>query len=367
MMRRLLVPCVLLCVALRPAIGPIIASSSLEQCFNNGEAPLDCAQRIVVSLAIASGQRGTEEIHTVRDRTVPTNQGGSGADNTRELEAPIRISLTKSEAVVRYPVTYFRSFNAAPREVVTHHGLGGCNDGDLAAAPSCGWVLASDGSRIRDSQGFCCSCGTDQILGLSSTSTRSNALQCDLFGNAQSAHCLRMNTLWYAAYNLGPPELHFTLTIATTHSNGTMADYTLELGPHATGAASPDGRVVARLLGDLAAYTADMRPLGATKYLMVPSQPATHARVRAGVSSWLLVDKQAVTLDGTACNKVGTSYAAFRHQSSPCSNLAGSCLGSQLEDMQQGDELRIQNGDTPIYLVTGFGAFAPYADAAGAQ
>ena len=161
------------------AHAALIASSRLEQCWNDGsqETLTDCDQRIVVSLAIAAGQSGSEEVHTVAD--------ASEASGERELMDAVRLSIFKTEAVVRYPVTYLQSFNSAPYEVVTHHGLGGCNDGDLASAPSCGWVLASDGSHIQDSQGFCCSCGADQIFGTSSTSTRSTTLQCDLFGNAQ--------------------------------------------------------------------------------------------------------------------------------------------------------------------------------------
>ena len=364
-----LIVLVLACAVISPHAvnGALVASSSLEQCFDDGVSSLSCANKMVVSLTIASGQRGTEEIRTVLGCNEGEVQTANPTSSTCELESPIRLTLSKTEVVVRYPVTYLQSFNAAPREVVTHHGLGGCDDGNLAPSPSCGWVLASDGSRIRDSQGFCCSCGFDQIFGTSSTSTRSTALHCDLFGNAQSAHCLRMDQLWYAAYTLGPPQLHFTITVEATQANGTMTEYTLEMGPHAPGAASPDGRVTARLLGDLAAYTGDMPPLGQTKYLMVPSQPTTHARVTAGVDSWLLVDRQAVTLDGFTCNKIGTSYAAFRHQANVCTNQAGSCLRNQLEDLQQVDDQRVQRGEPPLYRASALGAFAPYADGAGAQ
>ena len=357
-------------VRLPPTHAALLASSRLEQCFNNGVDPLDCAHRMVVSLAIASGQRGTEEIQAVVDRS-----GSSSATSTaapeRTLEAPLRISLTKTETIVRYPVTYLQTLNAAPREqIIPNLGLGGCEDGDLASNPTCGWVLSSvDGSRIPNSQGFCCNCGFDQMLGFTgSTSTRAAELQCGLFGDAQSAHCLRMNDLWYATYSLGPPQLHFTIIVAVTQANGTLADYTLELGPHAPGATSPDGKVTARLLGDLSAYTGDMRPLGETKYLMVPSAPATHARVLAGAGAWLLVDKTAVTLDGTVCNKIGVSYTAFRQQPSACTSLAGSCLHNQPEDMQLADEQRIARGETPLYRATAIGAWSSYADSrSGAQ
>jgi hypothetical protein len=262
-----------------------------------------------------------------------------------------------------------QSFNAAPYEMITHHGLGGCDDGDLSNSPSCGWVIAADGSRIPHSQGFCCSCGADQILGTSSTSTRSETLQCDLFGSSQSAHCLRFSDLWYAAYTLGPPELHFSISVeARQGSNGTLPLYRLDLSPQSPGVASPDGKVTARLLGDLAAYQQDMQPFGLTKYLFTPSQPASHPRVRAGVQSWLLVDQTAVSRDGSKCDLVGTSYSAFRHQSAgKCHNSAGSCLQNQLEDLQAADQQRIANGQTPINHVSAFGDFAPYSTSDGKQ
>jgi len=99
------VACTLFAV-IRLASGAIVANSRLEQCFNDGEAPIDCNRRLVIALAIASGQRGTEEIHTVVDRSESMPGGGTNAEEEeRELEAPIRISLSKTEAIVRYPVT----------------------------------------------------------------------------------------------------------------------------------------------------------------------------------------------------------------------------------------------------------------------
>ena len=331
---------------------------------------LDCSQRIVVTLAVETGQNGTEEVHASLTHLQDKRHGGGAAEV--ELEMPLRISLTKSEAIVRYPLTYLRSFNSQPREVITLHGLGGCNDGALAREPSCGWAVDSSGAAIDDSQGFCCSCGLDQLLGVSSQATRSESLSCNLFGNTQSAHCLRMDPLWYAAYQIGEPQLHFTIGIRSSRDDGTGSDGAteehLELGPHMPGASSQDASVVAQLLGDFASYENELQSLGMTKYLVVPSQPATHPRYAAGTSSWLLIDKSDVTLDGTVCNMVGTSYSAFRHQSSRCGREAGSCLGNQIEDMQQADDQRIQHGETPMRRVTAFEDFEPYQDSStGAQ
>ena len=98
------------------------------------------------------------------------------------------------------------------------------------------------------------------------------------------------------------------------------------MGPDRPGVSSSDEHVVARLLGDLAPYSGDMPDIGATKYLMVPLQPASHPRVLEGVEAWMLVDKSAVTLDGLTCNKIGVSYTAFRNQANKCNAVAGSCL-----------------------------------------
>ena len=80
------------------AHAALIASSRLEQCWNDGsqETLTDCDQRIVVSLAIAAGQSGSEEVHTVAD--------ASEASGERELMDAVRLSIFKTEAVVRYPV-----------------------------------------------------------------------------------------------------------------------------------------------------------------------------------------------------------------------------------------------------------------------
>ena len=108
----------------------------------------------------------------------------------------------------------------------------------MAIAPSCGWVVDANAVPILDSQGFCCSCSFDQLLGTSSNSLRSSQLQCDLFGNAQSAHCLRMGELWYAIYELSAPQLDFEIIVTATQANGSLADYTLSMGPDRPGVSS---------------------------------------------------------------------------------------------------------------------------------
>ena len=335
--------------------GAMIASSSLEACVNDGShQPLQCNQKMVVALSVENGQDGTEVVEATL-REVIDRTGSLGASNVpRELEEPIALSLSKTTVVVRYPVTYVQDINAAPREVVVHHDLNGCVDGNEASNPSCGWVIAPDGSRVPHSQGFCCACSFDQTLGLSDQATRASSLACDLFGNMQSAHCLRMDPLWYSAFEIGAPELHFTITV--TSGNGSVA---LRLGPHAPTALSPDGKVAARLVGDFATYVSDLELSG--KMLLVPSVPENDPRVQAGVDAWMFVGKEDIELRGDRCNAPGVSYEAFRNQANPCGQRMGSCLGGQLDELYQDDLQRAESGEPTRYLVTGFGDFAPYA------
>jgi hypothetical protein len=52
----------------------------------------------------------------------------------------------------------------------------------------------------------------------------------------------------------------------------------------------------------------------------------------------LLVPRNMVTIDGSECNKVGTSFAAFRKQGAVAPlTVAGDCLGNQLFQLHQED------------------------------
>ncbi len=135
---------------------------------------------------------------------------------------------------------------------------------------------------------------------------------------------------------------------------GAASTEVLQLSPSVPSAATSSRLLSAQLLGDLATYT----QLPALRYMRffyrivtqsapaaVPSttrqrayrlphlacarsnmlllvpQPAgaTPAQVLAtNRSQWLLVDSGMVSLDGAACDKVGTSFTAFRYQVNVC-------------------------------------------------
>ena len=89
--------------------------------------------------------------------------------------------------------------------------------------------------------------------------------------------------------------------------------------------------VVARLLGDLSAFT---QPLDLTsKLLFIPIRPDNHPRVQQGISKWVMVDRTEVELSGGVCDKIGVSFEAFRKQGEKCESFPGDCLKNQLEDL----------------------------------
>lgn len=62
-----------------------------------------------------------------------------------------------------------------------------------------------------------------------------------------------------------------------------------------------------------------------------------------------------VSLDGTECNKVGTSFAAFYNQPNQCGVAQGSCLRNQLRDLHLADRARVASGQAPHYFASYYG------------
>jgi hypothetical protein len=57
-----------------------------------------------------------------------------------------------------------------------------------------------------------------------------------------------------------------------------------------------------------------------SKLLMIPRPvpPQRLSDVLANRTNWMLVDRSLVSFDGTQCDKVGTSFTAFRYHSDRC-------------------------------------------------
>jgi len=101
----------------------------------------------------------------------PCRYGADAGCSCRDLEAPLRVSVTKTPTYATYPLTYLRPFNYGAREAVVSTGTGWpsltCDAGALSSSPTCGWATTGSGlsvaDRVPDSQGFCCDCSLDQL------------------------------------------------------------------------------------------------------------------------------------------------------------------------------------------------------------
>jgi hypothetical protein len=175
---------------------------------------MNCSQRFVLTLTVQNEQGATETITSYSLSTATDARG-----NSYFISDAISISLAKSQISLQYPLTYARDFNNKPYELAMTKDVNGnsfnwltnpCVDSPTASATACGWVLNSTGQHIPNSQGFCCRCDlSDYVSGGSSSSETRDQLTCDLLSsaNSQSAHCLRMDPLWYSAYAIGPAQV----------------------------------------------------------------------------------------------------------------------------------------------------------------
>lgn len=100
------------------------------------------------------------------------------------------------------------------------------------------------------------------------------------------------------------------------------------------------------------------------KRLFRPSSPATDERVRAGSTEFMFLDSNLVTVDGSECNKVGTSYKAFATQVNACKLSIGTCLDGQLNDYRSMDLAMMAGGTTGSFMGPNYGnfTFQPSAD-----
>eukprot|EP00210_Caulerpa_lentillifera_P005322 g5085.t1 len=135
-------------------------------------------------------------------------------------------------------------------------------------------------------------------------------------------------------------------------SDGIEANETLTLSPSEPIKINANKTMEVELLGDFAGYS-ELPDLGA-KMLMIPYPPGSDpaSALTASQEQWMLIDKTQISLDGSECNKVGTSFTAFRFQTDGCSRPVGTCLANQLQDKYDEDLDRASTGQTPVYLIS---------------
>ncbi|GAB4818016.1 hypothetical protein N2152v2_005062 [Parachlorella kessleri] len=347
------------------------------------EPSVSCSKKLIVTLELSNNKKyATEQLDfdvscvdsPTGECPCPCNYSSDPKCTCRNLAQKLSVGVTKSAVYATYPMNYIKKFNGRPNEAIVQTDT--CVDGELAEDATCGW--AHDGDTGDNIPGFG-------------------------FTKLPTAHCLRLDEWWwYLGYQLGAYQLDFdiTLNLTTTTtaaatpatSNSSLGASTLPapsslLSPSSSAsspaAASPPSPVAAgsngtqeellvlspsqpfvlnsgrtlsaKLLGDLEGYV--QIPQLMDKYVLVPSPPgkAVGAVLSEHKSDWLVMDESMLTLDGTACNKIGVGYSAFCNQPNRCDVAAGTCLASQIVNLVADDQDRLAKGLTPRYLITKYG------------
>lgn len=365
----------------------ILASSQLLQCVNNGSSLLrSCQERLVVTLTVPTGSDlATETIEVDPIRCVNTEDSScpngcpSSDKDCRELADPVHISLTKSHVNANYELSYTQSFNHKPIEAVMYTGTGEssaiCKDGANEQHPTCGWYTNPEtGSQVADSQGFCCPCDVDgtwgDTIGGGSPQLARGNVDCSLLGNflflggvPASAHCMNLDMLWHAGYNVGRAEVDYSINVLLVHkptdhlnlTDGVQAE-TISVTPQAPIQLTTDAFLSVQLLGDLASFVSP--PVLSEKILLIPTPRGASSQeiFNGDKSRWMLVDKGRFSLTGTDCDKIGSSFTAFRSHPDKCKRPIGTCLANQIADLHEEDEQRVNAGQTPLYFLSQWGS-----------
>jgi len=339
-----------ICVVIRlhHCIASILSASKLEAC-TEGDV-LECDEKIVVALTLESGQLTTERM----EATLDTAESDDGEE--KELATPVKIEWTKESAFWRYPLVYIQNVNREIKEQIIHTGTCYAEPGGVDYN-TCGFWKTEEGRTIQDSEGFCCTCG----LFFETVNGRTTRGQIDcgeVFTGltTQSGHCLRLDDLWYAVFDIVAPIMEYEISIFVTINNTTevislkhtdVVGQTEELK-----AGGLSKHVLAELVGDFA--TAQATPLYEDKYLVVPATPGHEMFNATGnmLTYGMLIPKTAFDLTGTTCDKIGISHNGFINQPQRCTRRPFDCLQFQIKYYHDLDEERARNGQPMLYRIS---------------
>jgi hypothetical protein len=245
---------------------------------------------------------------------------------------------------VRYSLVYVSDVNARPREVVGATSLVGCtaDSSKLLNDQTCGSLYYS-GQRVAHSEGYCCSCSLDQMLGMGGH--HRGEVQCNLFTSlfkdGSSVHCLRWGPIWYSLFKLMTPAIQSEVHVFTPDEalNITLSD---SIPVVSSSVASNQLNVTARIVGSFS-WSRAPTDWGLNVYAATPNVPASHTSPDKRITEsslsdpfkyGLLIPQSSVDLSGKTCNKIGVSHHAFvNNQGSRCSGRIGDCLQNQVEDI----------------------------------
>ena len=283
---------------------------------------------------VSTGVNGTESIivSSIKDLT----------GNEHVLHRPISIAVSKSPLVVRYSLMYVADVNSEPVENVGTTSLLNCMSDSSAPLSNtvCGSLFVGE-KRVPNSEGFCCPCSLDQMLGFGSHQ-RSN-VQCNLFtglfGTGASIHCLRWGKVWYSLFRISPPSLDATVHIKV--DSGPDLNLTSQ-APVSTKSVNGTLNITGRLVGSFG-WKREPTDWGLSYMAASPNIPGSSIADDERFTNWdprdpfkygLLVPQTQIDLSGQSCNKIGVSHYAFMsNQGNRCTGYVSDCLHNQIEEI----------------------------------
>ncbi|XP_076953295.1 protein HAPLESS 2-like [Bidens hawaiensis] len=320
----------------------ILSKSKLEKCEkHSSNSPLNCSSKIVIDMAVPSDASGKESSFVAKVDEVEEKSG----DNIKKLRNPPVITVSKSAAYALYSLTYIRDVPYKPEE--WHVRTRKCEShAGSNIVGNCASLRDEKGNEIANTQPICCPCGDWRRI----------ASSCGKFftklskGKRNTAHCLRFPGDWFHVYAIGQHTIGFNI-----HINIKTGLKTSEviIGPNNRTASSLDNFLRVNLIGDYVGYHSI--PSFENFFLVTPRQGGQGQPQDLGrdFSRWMILERMRFSLDGLECDKIGTSFEAFRNQPNFCNIPFMSCLHNQLWNYWDSDQDRIRRNQLPLYDVVG--------------
>ncbi|CAD8123888.1 unnamed protein product [Paramecium sonneborni] len=318
----------------------LITNSQIELCDQTQNN--DCSDIMFIQLTLENSQNiSTQQIQI--NQTIVNN-------NTLQLQTPINISIIQTPVYAYYPIQYFKDYNSKPYEFKIPLSADKiCDDNWFSNSPTCEFQN-SEKNKIQDSQGFCCSCNSQDLIQQNDDNDdliRDNI--CNKTAVTSIAFCLRQSPLWYSSYKISQFIIQYNITISISYSLNLTKQF--NLGSEIQ--EQKDQNIFAKIVSGFSPQ--QQPPVLENLYFMKPSLPIDHNRVQIGSEAYMLIPQELVGQGD--CNKIGVSYSSFKNQTQKCKVLMQSCLQNQIEDLYQNDLELIANNSQPQYLIFKYGQF----------
>lgn len=266
--------------------------------------------------------------------------------------APLRVDFRRGGVQMRYGLNYLRPFPGALRDYVQALRTAMTCDDGVTRCPA--YTPLTSTTAVAAPLGVCCLC-TSVECALSSELCNASMRTAFCFRTAAAGSiCVKEDGVPYGGWAIQVGTPYYALN--TTVSGAAVPTTSFPLTTDSTDLVSGAARMQLLRTSDVDMASAGLRLNVSQRVLF---NPLTGARVSAGAAEWMLVPTSLVSVDGTACNKVGVTPEYFYSLSSAsqCNAQTGTCLGNQLEDLRTADLAQIALGGGGSYLAAYLGSF----------